>query len=219
MLRRAKRLRPFFSPFCAEWDRVDLVLDDEEWRQVDYLLLLTEPFFDFTLELSKTKDVTVHYVFKIYNKLFEHLEKSIFRLQRKRSFWKKQMLKALEAARTKLDVYYANTDNVKGHLYAVSTMLAPVNKLKFFSTKDWDHQWRETYRKALKDQLIPYQQRMTAEKGLLDSMQSVKTGSRRSRLDMMLSESNHQPTTPSDELAQYLDSGMWRSIFINSSLI
>jgi hypothetical protein len=62
------------------------VLDDEEWRQVDYLLLLTEPFFDFTLELSKTKDVTVHYVFKIYNKLFEHLEKSIFQLRQKRSF-------------------------------------------------------------------------------------------------------------------------------------
>lgn len=219
MLRRAKRLRSFFSSFCAEWDRVDLVLDDEEWRQVDYLLLLTEPFFDFTLELSKTKDVTAHYVFKIYNKLFEHLEKSISRLQQKRSFWKKQMLEALEAARTKLDIYYSDTDHVKGHLYAVSTMLAPVNKLKFFSTKDWDNEWRKTYRKTLRDQLIPYQERITAEEGSLGSMQSVRKGSQGSRLDMMLSESNNQPTAPSDELTQYLDSGMWKSSFINISLI
>lgn len=213
MLRRAKRLRSYFPSFCTEWDRVDLVLDDEEWRQVDYLLLLTEPFFDFTLELSKTKDVTAHYVFKIYNKLFEHLEKSISQLQRKRSFWKKQMLKALEAARMKLDIYYSNTDNVKGHLYAVSTMLAPVNKFKFFLTKDWNNQWRETYRKALKDQLIPYQECITAKEGSLGSMKSVRTGSRGSRLDMMLSESNHQPTAPSDELTQYLDSGIWKSKF------
>jgi hypothetical protein len=58
MLRRAKRLRRFFVPFCTELDRPDLALNDEEWRQIDYLLWITEPFFDFTNELSKTKDTT-----------------------------------------------------------------------------------------------------------------------------------------------------------------
>ena len=61
MLRRAKRLRSFF------------------------LLFITQPFFDFTVELSKTRDATIHHVFLIYNKLFEHLELSITQLTRKKT--------------------------------------------------------------------------------------------------------------------------------------
>lgn len=52
------------------------MLDPEEWRQIEYLLWITQPFFKFTTALSKTKDVTIHSVFGIYNKLFEHLETS-----------------------------------------------------------------------------------------------------------------------------------------------
>ena len=74
MPRRAKRLRPIFAPFCAEYDCEEMLLYEEEWRQVDYLLCITEPFFDYTTQLSKTRDVTAYYVFKIYNKLFEYLE-------------------------------------------------------------------------------------------------------------------------------------------------
>lgn len=74
MLRRARRLQSIFIPFCAEWDRSDLQLNDEEWRQIDHLLWITQPFYEFTTELSKTKDVTSHHVFRICNLLFEHLE-------------------------------------------------------------------------------------------------------------------------------------------------
>ena len=130
MLRRAKRLRSIFTPFCAEYDRTDLMLDGEEWRQVDYLLWITQPFYEFTTELSKTKDVTTHHVFKIYNLLFEHLELSISQLRRKRVIWKKQMLQALEAGLDKLRHYYSATDNIRSDLYAISTMLAPSYKFK-----------------------------------------------------------------------------------------
>jgi hypothetical protein len=54
MLRRAKRLRAIFALFCAEYDCKEMLLQDEEWRQVDYLLCITEPFFDYTTQLSKT---------------------------------------------------------------------------------------------------------------------------------------------------------------------
>jgi hypothetical protein len=194
------------------------VLDDEEWRQVDYLLLITEPFFNFTLELSKTKDVTAHYVFKIYNKLFEHLEQSITQLRRKRIFWKKQMLKALENARTKLDSYYSETDHVPGHIYAINTMLSPKDKFRFFMTEDWDNKWRETYQKAIKERLIPYKERIAAEESSLDSTLSVRTASGGSKLDKMLSESKDQLTTPKDELTQYLDSGMFKSNWVDTLL-
>ncbi|KAG0161703.1 hypothetical protein PDIDSM_4971 [Penicillium digitatum] len=88
MLRRAKRLRAIFSLFCTEYDCEEMLLSEQEWRQIDYLLCITEPFFDYTTQLSKTRDVTAHYVFKIYNKLFDHLERSQAQLRRKRVPWK-----------------------------------------------------------------------------------------------------------------------------------
>ena len=97
MLRRARRLQSILIPFCAEWDRSDLQLNDEEWRQIDCLLWITQPFYEFTTELSKTKDATSHHASKIYNLLFEHLEQSISQLGRKKVPWKKTMLQALHS--------------------------------------------------------------------------------------------------------------------------
>lgn len=208
MLRRAKRLRPIFAPFCAEYDCEEMLLYEEEWRQVDYLLCITEPFFDYTTQLSKTRDVTAHYVFKIYNKLFEHLEQSMKQLRRKRVPWKKQMLHALEASRLKLDEYYSQTDNIRGHIYAISTMLAPVNKFKFFLTNDWDQKWRDTYRKSFQEALVPYQEQLsTLNKSSDGSQMMPRLGS---KLDTMLNGSNVQASTATDEMTQYLDSGMFK---------
>lgn len=57
------------------------MLTEDEWKQIDYLLLITQLFFNFTSVLSKTKDVTIHIVFSIYNQLFDYLEKSIAQLR------------------------------------------------------------------------------------------------------------------------------------------
>lgn len=205
MLRRAKRLRSIFAPFCAEYDCEEMLLQDKEWQQVDYLLCITKSFFDYTTQLSKTRDVTAHYVFKIYNKLFEHLEQSMKQLRQKHTPWKQQMLHALEASRTKLDEYYSQTDHIQGHIYAVSTMLAPVNKFKFFLTKDWDQKWRNTYRTSFQEALIPYQERLSTLNQSLDRSHSAAQLS--SKLDKMLDESEAQPNAATNEMTQYLDSG------------
>lgn len=84
MLRRAKRLRSFFQPFCEEYGCEEMLLDNQEWRQIDYLLQITRPFFDYTTELSKTKEVTTHLVFKLYNALFDHFFEAEALLKRKR---------------------------------------------------------------------------------------------------------------------------------------
>ncbi|KAJ6041644.1 hypothetical protein N7460_007034 [Penicillium canescens] len=203
MLRGAKRLRSLFQPFCDEYERPDLVLDDEEWRQVDYLLFITQPFFDFTVELSKTRDATTHHVFLICNKLFEHLELSITQLTRKKTLWKRQMLQALQAARKKLDEYYSETDNVRGHLYAITTMLAPANKFQFFQTDDWDDRWRTTYRKSIEEHLTVYKERL-AQQSI--STPSLSLGRGISRLDSMVKPKRPRSTIAGDELSQYLDS-------------
>ena len=76
MLQRAKRLQTIYDKYCSECGLSDLVLTEDEWKQIDYLLSITQPFFNFTSVLSKTKDITIHIVFSIYNQLFDHLERS-----------------------------------------------------------------------------------------------------------------------------------------------
>lgn len=204
MLRRAKRLRAIFSLFCTEYDCEEMLLSEQEWRQIDYLLCITEPFFDYTTQLSKTRDVTAHYVFKIYNKLFDHLERSQAQLRRKRVPWKKQMLEALEAGRSKLDEYYSQADDLRGNIYAISTMLAPVNKFKFFLSSDWDQKWRDTYRLAFEQALVPYQAQVRISSDLQSSLTIAHPSS---RLEEMLDGRDIQPRAITDEISQYLDSG------------
>jgi hypothetical protein len=84
MLQRAKRLQSVFDELCTKYGHSHLKLDQEQWRQIDYLLCITQPFFKFTNALSKTKDATIHLVFGIYNKLFDHLERSINQLRQKK---------------------------------------------------------------------------------------------------------------------------------------
>jgi hypothetical protein len=83
MLERAKKLQAAFDQYCTTHQYVQFKLDQEEWRQIEYLLLITKPFFDYTNILSKTKDVTVHLIFSIYNCLFNYLEALQKQLRRK----------------------------------------------------------------------------------------------------------------------------------------
>jgi hypothetical protein len=76
MLDRARKLQRLFDQYCTTHQYVQFQLDQEEWRQVDYLLPITKPFFGATNILSKTQDVSVHHVFSIYNRMFTHLEEA-----------------------------------------------------------------------------------------------------------------------------------------------
>jgi hypothetical protein len=213
MLRRAKRLQSVFDEFCSHYDRLDLKLNQEEWRQIEYLLWITQPFFKFTTALSKTKDVTIHSVFSIYNKLFNHLEASIRQLQRKKVPWKQLMLSALNAAKIKLSKYYSMTDEVPSDLYAIGTIIAPQNKLHFFSTKDWDNNWRERYRKSLEDYLEPYKQRLSESQ---PPSKAQSSAAQTSELDMLLAPiAPHQSKlNQHDELTRYLESGKYYHLFL-----
>ena len=143
--------------------------------------------------------------FKIYNKLFDHLERSQAQLRRKRVPWKKQMLEALEAGRSKLDEYYSQADDLRGNIYAISTMLAPVNKFKFFLSSDWDQKWRDTYRLAFEQALVPYQAQVRISSRDLQSSLTIAHPS--SRLEEMLDGRDIQPRAITDEISKYLDSG------------
>jgi hypothetical protein len=141
---------------------VQFKLDQEEWRQVEYLLLITKPFFDFTNVLSKTRDVTVHHVFSIYNRLFTHLEDTEKKLKRKAIPWKRRILQALRAAKAKLSKYYGATENEPyGAIYAIATILYPSKKLRYFDNADWRGgkvDFMKQYHEVLQKEFTQYQQ-------------------------------------------------------------
>jgi hypothetical protein len=207
MLRRAKRLQSVLDEFCSKYGHPHLKLDQEQWRQIDYLLWITRPFFQFTTALSKTKDVTVHLVFAIYNKLFNHLEKSIKQLTSKKVGWKKLMLTALRAAEEKLRQYYSKTDDIPGDVFAIGTMLAPQHKLQFFRSKDWGPEWLTRYRQSFVDHFELYKQRLSEEQtgnGERSATQSVGID-----LDRMIGLDQIIQASQQDELTRYLDSSKY----------
>ncbi|CAG8234295.1 unnamed protein product [Penicillium salamii] len=99
------------------------------------------------------------------------------------------------------------TDSIRGHIHAISTMLAPVNKLQFFHTADWDQHWRDVYRASFREALAPYQVLLASDIQALG--RSITIAGPSSMLDSMLTrpgpgENLRLPV--SDEMSQYLDS-------------
>src|SRR5438045_6600070 len=97
MVARARKLRNEIQTFLREEPKLD-EFSDEEWRHVDYLVEILFPFCVWTNVVGRTKNgPTIHDSFKIYNRLFEHLESQIRKLRpKRRTPWKIQLMKALE---------------------------------------------------------------------------------------------------------------------------
>jgi hypothetical protein len=144
MLRRARKLRNCINKYCNDHDYSQFSITDDGWRQIDYLLQLTKPFFQFTMALMKTKDVTIHSVFLVYRKLLEHIERSNQRLRNKTTPWKRAMYDALLAAKQKLKEYYKKTYRDHGFLYGTGTLLAPQYKLCAFDDAEYSKCQSET---------------------------------------------------------------------------
>lgn len=217
MLDRAKRLQSVFDQYCTTHQYLHFKLDVEEWRQIEYLLLLTKPFFDFTNVLSKTRDVTVHHVFSIYNRLFNHLDDAEKKLKRKGVPWKKRMLQALAAAKTKLNKYYTATDREPyGKIYAIATILYPSKKLRYFNNKDWrgdDVDFMEEYRQVLQTEFKRYQQEILALADPLDTQVPQETAEEE-ELAMLCDSQAAIPIEPEqvgddDEITRYLAKGLF----------
>ncbi|KAL4761145.1 uncharacterized protein BDW70DRAFT_52086 [Aspergillus foveolatus] len=113
------------------------------------------------------------------------------------------MLSALEAAKEKLAFYYQKTDNMHNDIFAVSTILAPENKLQFFSGKDWDATWCKRYCQSFENYVQPYKQRLQDMPILLSTLSSTAA---RSELNMLLKGSKSHQYIQRNELEQYLDS-------------
>lgn len=192
-------------------------LDEEEWRQVEYLLLITKPFFDFANVLSKTINITVQHVFSIYNKLFNHLDAVERKFKRKAVPWKKRMLQALQAAKKKLSKYYTATDNESyGAVYAIATILCPSKKLRYFDSADWRGQngqreevdYMKHYREVLQKEFNGYEQHINKKAGPLDIPVPLDSaGDELEKLCELHTVLQAEVDQPEDEITRYLAKG------------
>jgi hypothetical protein len=137
MLVRARKLRKEIGEFVEGEQNVE-DLNQEEWTHVDYLIELLYPFCVYTNAIGATANgPTIQEVFRIYNKLFTHLEKQIKKLQHKRLRWKITLRQALENGHKKLKEYYSKTKGNLGSIYGVATILAPEYGLSIFEAEEW----------------------------------------------------------------------------------
>lgn len=218
MLQRANRLSGSYQRYCAEHQRPEFRLSKSEWRQIEYLLHITKPFYKWTVGLSKIKATTIHDVFRVYNRLFTHFEQAQARLRRKKVPWKKAMLKALEAGSKKLSVYYKATEQAHGSLYAIGTILAPQHKLEFFKGPEWagevdgmDSSWYDVYEASLHKHLEEYSKHQPEKQVLLRAKSSShSTDAMMSLFEEDQPEPLPQPKTGwQEELKGYLNTGMF----------
>lgn len=97
----------------------ELYLTPDEWKQVQYVIVILFPFWQYTQAISISRDISIHLAWQIYNKLFQHLESRSREAERERT-WKEPLVNALQAAKDRLSDYYSQTDNEFGIFYAVT---------------------------------------------------------------------------------------------------
>lgn len=136
---RALLLKDTLNQFLDQTDHAklqELYLAPDEWKQVEYVIVILFPFWQYTQAISISWDISIHLAWQIYNKLFQHLESRSREAERERT-WREPLLKALQAAKDKLSDYYSQTDNDFGIFYAVTTVLDPSKRMNAFHEDDW----------------------------------------------------------------------------------
>ena len=158
MLERSVRLREFTKDWLQTYSEfVPLWSTPEEWKQVEYILEVLQPIRFWTLWMSKTRGVTIHRVFQVYQDIFDHLEMQIVKLERKRMQWKVDIRQGLQKAKLKAALYYGKTENPQGLLFGIGACLNPYCKLNLFREWDFDDATGETeYEKSYNKAFIAY---------------------------------------------------------------
>jgi len=133
MLERSVRLRAFIKDWYQTYAEFPpLWSTPEEWRQIEYILEVLQPIRFWTLRMSKTRGVTIHGVFQLYQDIFANLEMQISQIERKRMQWKVDIREGLVTAKLKAASYYGKTESPRGLLLGIGTCRNPYCKLNLF---------------------------------------------------------------------------------------
>jgi hypothetical protein len=210
MLRRARKLRNCIDKYCNDHDYSQFSITNDGWQQIDYLLQLTKPFFQFTMALMKTKDMTIHSVFLVYRKLLEHIEWLNQCLRSKTTPWKWAMYDALLAAKQKLKEYYEQTYRNHGFLYSTGTLLAPQYKLCTFDNMEYSKYQSKTskcYCDYLRNCFAQYKRETPKMSFWMMHSSCPQQASELDQLLILLSTSQLSARCEYNEVDQYLREG------------
>jgi hypothetical protein len=137
MLSRALRLRAYSVQWLADRPEYAMLRTSKcEWRVIEYIIHVTQPFHYWTLWMSMRHNVTIHRVIRIYNQLFDHLDGCVQKLTNKRSEWKK--------------------DVKSGLIYILAHCLDPTQKFKVFKIWDMDENYATHYEQDYKKAVLDY---------------------------------------------------------------
>jgi hypothetical protein len=179
MLIKTYDLRFEITHFCENYSIIYLFLNNDEWSQIKYLINLLKLFCLFIKILNFTRAFTINMIFKIYNRLFEHLKKAFHRLVRKRVSWKKSLMKTIKAIQAKLIKYYNQIQSELKLLYDKTILLHSIIKDSLFYTSEWKIEsektfWHTIYWDALKEMYNEYKHQ-TNENIFFNDKQIVMT--------------------------------------------
>jgi hypothetical protein len=121
----------------AEVDFRDLKrlrLSSTEWHHLELLTEVLKRFKDATNFLSENYKPQIQYIWLMYNRLFDFLDKMLEDLDedlesQENTEWPAVVRAAAEKGRTKLSKYYSKTDAERGFLFNCATILDPTQKL------------------------------------------------------------------------------------------
>src|SRR4051812_10537555 len=114
MLERSIQLPEFTKEWLHIYELfIPLWSTPEEWKQIEYILEVSQPIRFWTLWMSKIHGVTIHRVFQVYQDIFDHLELQITHLDRRSMHGKVDIREALIEAKDKAAVYYGKIENLQ----------------------------------------------------------------------------------------------------------
>ncbi len=183
MLIKAHDLRSEITQFCEKYSTIYLLFNNDEWSQIEYLIDLLKSFCLFIKKLSSIRTFTINMIFKIYNRLFEHLKKTFHELSRKRVSWKKNLLKAIKTIQKKLTKYYNQTRKDLRLLCDKTIWLHSTIDDSMFQTAEWKIKsdetfWHEVYLKALKKMYHEYKHQTSENTSFNDRQITFKFSSK-----------------------------------------
>ncbi len=150
MLVRAWDLRDTVSAWLERYRGADSALKNvrilsEEWQQVQYLIVLLRPFFEWTDCLSRSSRPIIGKAWATYTSLFKHLEDHDKLLRQKSEPWNVGLADSVSAAHRKLAEYYSRTDGQGGTIFNLACVLDPMQKLDLYRSPAFEARYASIY--------------------------------------------------------------------------
>ncbi len=140
MLHQAYQLREFVDlwteKYCENFKIARIKLDESEWFMILLIDNLLNLFYECTLVMSRTTNADIHLRFRIFDALFNHLEKIEKNIRRSICSSSAVIVKTYEKVSIKLAKYYVKIKDSDETIYNLANILNSTMKLNLYKT--WD---------------------------------------------------------------------------------